>query len=78
MKTRLQFLLLGTVAMNVCLNGRGLAQTQGGGDAQPDAYTYKRVDGPPIIILTGRARCIDTGSVTGGILREDEASKKPL
>lgn len=45
MKMRLHFLLLGTVAVNVCLSGGALAQTQGGGDAQPDAYTYKRVDG---------------------------------
>jgi len=45
MKMRLRFLLLGTVAVNVCLSGGALAQTQGGGDAQPDAYTYKRVDG---------------------------------
>src|SRR5260370_37888455 len=45
MKMRLHLLLLGTVAVNVCLGGGALAQTQGGGDAQPDAYTYKRVDG---------------------------------
>jgi len=45
MKMRLHLLLLGTVAVNVCLSGGARAQTQGGGDAQPDAYTYKRVKG---------------------------------
>ena len=42
---RLRFLLLGTFAVNVFLSGGALAQTQGDGDAQPEAYTYKRVDG---------------------------------
>ncbi len=45
MKMRLHFLLLGTLAVKVCLSGGALAQTQSAGAAQPDAYTYKRVDG---------------------------------
>jgi acetyl esterase/lipase len=45
MKMRLHFLLLSTLAMNVCLSSCALAQPQSAGDAQPDAYTYKRVDG---------------------------------
>jgi hypothetical protein len=40
LRMKMHLLLLGTVAVNVCLSGGALAQTQGGGDAQPDAYTY--------------------------------------
>ena len=42
---RLHFLLLMIMAMAVCLSGGSLAQTKSAGDAEPDAYTYKRVDG---------------------------------
>jgi acetyl esterase len=45
MKMRLHFLLLGTLAVNLCLSGGALAQTGNAGDAQPDAYTYERVGG---------------------------------
>ena len=44
MQTRLHFLLL-TLAMEVCLSAGMLAQTNSARDAEPDAYTYKRVDG---------------------------------
>ena len=45
MQMRLHFLLLMALAMSVCLSGGVLAQTKSDGDAQPDAYTYTRVDG---------------------------------
>jgi acetyl esterase len=45
MKMRMHFLLLSTLAANVCLSGGALAQTGNAEDVQPDAYTYERVDG---------------------------------
>jgi acetyl esterase len=45
MTMRLHFLLLSTLAVNVCVSGGALAQTKSEGDAQPDAYTYERVGG---------------------------------
>ncbi len=39
------FLLTTILAMEVCLSSGALAQTKSTGDAEPDAYTYKRVDG---------------------------------
>jgi len=45
MQMRLHFLLLLTLAMEVFLSGGMLAQTKSARDAEPDAYTYKRVDG---------------------------------
>src|SRR5215471_10406256 len=59
---RLPLLLLGTVAVNVCLSGGALAQAQGGGDAQPDAYTYKRVHGKEMKAYSSSHRTANTAS----------------
>jgi acetyl esterase len=45
MKTRFHFLMQTALSLEVCLSGEVLAQTKVAGSTQPDAYTYKRVDG---------------------------------
>ena len=45
MKTRLHFPLLIALGLEVCLCGSLPAQTKAAGGTQPDAYTYRRVDG---------------------------------
>lgn len=45
MKTRLHFLILIALGLEVCFCGGLPAQTKVAGSTQPDAYTYKRVDG---------------------------------
>jgi hypothetical protein len=69
MKMGLDFLLLGTVAVNVCLSGGALAQTQGGGDAQPDAYTYKRVDGKEMRLRATTQRIRQAAGSDAGVSR---------
>jgi acetyl esterase len=45
MKTRLHFPMLIALGLEVCLCGSLPAQTKVAGSTQPDAYTYRRVDG---------------------------------
>jgi hypothetical protein len=45
MNMGLHFPLLTALTVEVCLIGALLGQTKPAGDAEPDAYTYKRVDG---------------------------------
>jgi hypothetical protein len=45
MNMGLHFPLLTALTVEVCLIGGLLGQTKSAGDAEPDAYTYKRVDG---------------------------------
>jgi len=45
MMTRLHFMMLIALGLEVCFCGGVPAQTRVAGSTQPDAYTYKRVDG---------------------------------
>jgi acetyl esterase len=67
MNIRLHFPLLTTLTVEVCLIGGLLAQTKQG-EAEPDAYTYKRVDGKELQAYVFEPQHTDYGKPRAAML----------